>query len=100
MANGNGGSETTPVRGAVDYKTLFFGACALVTLLGGGYFGLWGEGNDDLKRTNVEQWKRINDIGDRLLTSTARIESLERAGQDREERLRALEREVYRTTRR
>ena len=88
-------SSRGDVSGTVDYKTLFFGACALVSLLGGGAFSLWHEGADDLRRVSSDHGQQISDLGNRLYTATARVEALERVGQDREERLRALERQLW-----
>jgi hypothetical protein len=79
----------------VDYRTLFLGACALISILGGGYWVLYTTQqsiiNADMDKTNTFQWNRIQIINDFVLSHTAHIELLEKAHDDIESRLRKLE---------
>jgi hypothetical protein len=82
-----------PVRGGVDFRTLFFGSCAVISLLGGSLYNGWDKSSDEAKRVDAEQWRQIRELGDRIISSAARIETIEERKNDHEERLRSLERE-------
>ena len=108
---GNNQDEAGTLRGAVDYKVLFVGACTLLLVLGGGLVGLYSRTSDnrflelkhaidgdigELRRINETQWSRLNTIHDALIGSAARIDHLRESTNDQETRIRELERELKR----
>ena len=111
---GNNQDEAGTLRGAVDYKVLFVGACTLLLVLGGGLVGLYSRTSDnrfhelkfsidgdiaELRRINETQWSLLNTIHDTLIGQAARIDQLRESGNDRESRIRALENELKRSRR-
>jgi hypothetical protein len=92
-----GNSESDRTR-EVDYRTLFLGACAVISILGGGYWSYYttqqSAANDDMERTNQLQWQRLQVINDLVLSHTAHIGSLEKNHDDQEDRIRKLESDV------
>lgn len=81
---------------AVDYKTLFMGACTLLVLLAGGFAGFWNRGTsqaiEDNRATNDRQWDHIFTLEQRLSEYGEQVKRLKEDGRDREERVRELER--------
>lgn len=83
---------------ALDYRTLFMGCCSVIVLLSGSVYGLWSRGLDqaaeDTRATNIRQWERIAQLEARQIELAEQLKSAIKSGDDREARLRHLERLV------
>ena len=95
--------EGTPLSRSVDYKTLFMGACALVAVLGGGFFGFWSDTTQQQAQSNRDsnqrQWIKLSDIERQHFVYQGRLEILEKRTDDQEQRLRDMERQLARSLR-
>ena len=79
----------------IDYKTLFMGACFLITVLSGAIYRVWDsrseQATEDTRTTNQLQWERIQQLSDKLLDYGSQVQQLRREADDREARIRKLE---------
>lgn len=88
---------------SIDYKTLFLGACAVISMLSSLVYGFWTsrteQATEDSRTTNELQWQRLQQLSDKLLEQGAQLQQLRREADDKEERLREIERGVAREQR-
>lgn len=79
----------------VDYKTLFLGACVLVSVLGGSLWGLWDSNHsgevDEARRSNELQWQRLRELNDKVIENSGSVRYLAERTIDQEDRIRQLE---------
>lgn len=84
----------------VDYKTLFLGASVLVSILGGGLWGLWNSNHsgelEDSRRANDAQWQRLRELNDKVIENSGSIRYLADRSLDQENRIRDLEMKLMR----
>lgn len=84
----------------VDYKTLFLGASVLVSILGGGLWGLWNSNHsgelEEGRRTNDAQWQRLRELNDKVIENSGVIRYLTERSIDQETRIRELEMKLMR----
>ncbi len=103
MANDSRYYHEPSLEPGPNYKMLFMGACALISILAGSLYGLWTsraeQTVEDSRTTNDLQWQRLQQLSDKLLEHGAQLQQLRREGDDREGRVRELERSIARAQR-
>jgi hypothetical protein len=91
------GNDPTDSARTVDYKTLFLGACVLVSLLGGSIWGLWNSNHhgelEESRKSDDLQWIQLRTLSDKIIENTGTIRYLQERSIDQEKRLRDIESE-------
>lgn len=98
MSNHHESDESPVVDRPVDYKTLFMGACGLVTLLGGGMVSVWNHASEqsviDKRVTDEKQWEQIGALNRTVVENGKDIKRTVNDLADHETRIRELERHL------